>query len=137
MKIILIRSDGRGVVKALGLVSAAILLSVSVGNVKKEELVMCVYVSAALAGGSLSIAFIVNGLPAHLDDADTFMKRPFCSLSAWILPACARRLLLDLVASLPSCDIPSVRLRRRFVRVDVDGDWDAGAAAASGVPVSA
>ena len=51
MKIILIRSDGRGVVKALGLVSAAILLSVSVGNVKKEELVMCVYVSAALAGG--------------------------------------------------------------------------------------
>ena len=77
MKIILTSSDGRGVVKALGLVSAAILRLVSVGNVVEEKLVMCVYVSAALANGSLSIAFIANGLPAHLDDAGTFMKRPF------------------------------------------------------------
>ena len=138
MKIILTSSDGRGVVKALGLVSAAMLLSVSVGNVEKEEeLVMCVYVSAALAGDSLSIAFIANGLPARLDDADTFMKRPFCSLGAWIVPAGARRLLLDRVPSLPSCGASSVRRRRRLVRVDVDGDWDAGAAAASGAPVSA
>ena len=130
MKIIVTSSDGRGVVKAIGLVSAT---SVSSGITEKEvELVMCVYASASLMGGSLIIAFIANGLPARLDDAGSFMKRPFCSLGAWILPVGASRLLLDGIHSLSR-----VRRRRRFVRVDVDGDWDAGAAAASGAPVSA
>ena len=76
LKIIVTSSDGRGVVKALDLVSATRLLSVSVGiteEEEEEELVMCVHDSAPLAGGSLSIAFIVNGLPAHLDDGGTFM----------------------------------------------------------------
>ena len=95
LKIILTSSDGRGVVKALGLVLAT---SISAGIIEKDkELVMCVYSSESLAGGSLSNAFIVNGLPAHLDDAGAFMKRPFCFLNAWILPAGARRLLLDWV----------------------------------------
>ena len=73
LKITLTSSDGRGVVKALDLVSATKLLSVSVGNTE-EELVMCVYDSASLAGGSLRIASIVNGLPANLVDVGTFNK---------------------------------------------------------------
>ena len=99
---------------------------------------MCVYDSPSLAGGSLRIALIVNGLPADLDDVGTFMKRPYCSLIALILPAGARLLLLLEAPSLPSGGVcvPSVLRRRRLVRVDVAGDWDALAAAASGAPVS-
>ena len=62
----------------------------SAGNV--EELVMCVVASA---GGSLSIVLIANCLPAHLDDADAFMKRPFCFLRVCIFSAGARLLLLN------------------------------------------
>ena len=137
LKIILTSSEGRGVVNAIGLLSETRLLSVSVGITKEEEeeeeLVMSVYDSASLVGGSLRIAFIDNGLPAHLVDVGTFMKRPFCSLIALILPAGARLLLLLGAPSLPSSGgcVPSVVRRRRLVRVDVDGDWDARAAAAS------
>ena len=115
LKIILASSEGRGVVNALDPVSATRLLSDSAGiteeeEEKEEELVMCVHDSAPLAGGSLSIAFIVNGLQAHLDDVGTFMKRPFCSLIALILPAGALFLLLLGAPSLPSSGdgVPSV-----------------------------
>ena len=133
LKIILTSSDGRGVVKALGPVSATRLLSVSEGitegDEEEEELVMCVYDSVSLAGGSQRIGFIVKGLPAHLVDVCTFIKRPFCSIIALILPAGARLLLLLGAPSLSS-GVPSVLRRRRLVRVDVDGDWDARTAAA-------
>ena len=138
LKIILTSSEIRVVVNAIGLVSATRLLSGSVGITEEmEELAMCVYDSASLAGGSLRIAFIVNGLPAHLNDVGTFIKRPFCSLIALILPAGARLLLLLGAPSLLSGSgcVPSVVRRRRLVRVDVDGDWDARAAAASGAPI--
>ena len=141
LKIILTSSEGKGVVNAIGLVSATRLLSVSVSikeEEKEEELVMCVYNSASLAGDSLRIEFIVNGLPAHLVDFGTFMKRPFCFLISLILPAGARLLLLLGAPSLPSGGggVPSVLRRRRLIRVDVDGGWDARTAAASGAPVS-
>ena len=142
LNIILTSSEGRGVVNALGPMLPTRLLSVSVGITREEEveqeLVMCVYDSASLAGGSLRIAFIVSSLPAHLVDDGTFMKRPFCSLIELILPAGTRFLLLLGAPSLPSgggC-VPSVVRRRRLVRVDIDGKWDARAAAASGEPVA-
>ena len=99
MKISLKSSEGKGIVKALGEVSATMFLSVSAGDEEEdeeeeEELVMCVYASASLAGVSLSIVVIVSGLPAHLEEAGTFTKLPFCSLGALILPAGTRLLLL-------------------------------------------
>ena len=99
---------------------------------------MCVIKSALLAAGSLRIAFIVSGLPAHLAVVGTFMKRPFCFLIALILPAGARLLLLLVAPSLPSGGggVPFVIRRRRLDRVEVVGGWDATAAASSGAPVS-
>ena len=147
LKITFTSSDGRGIVNAKGLVSVSKLLSVIAGipqadndddEEEKEELIMCVSESASLAVVSLGIAFIVSGLQAHLAVAGTFMKRPFCSLIALILPAGARLLLLLGAPSLPSGGggVPSVIRRRRLVRAEVDGGWDARAAAASGAPVS-
>ena len=112
-------------------------LSVSAGDEEKEEeLVMCVYASASLAGVSLSIVVIVSGLPAHLEEAGTFTKRPFCSLIALILPAGTRLLLLWAPALPSGGGVPSVLRRRRLVRVDVVAKWDAEAAAVSGAPVA-
>ena len=90
---------------------------------EEEELVMCVNKSASFACGSLRIAFIDNGVPAHLDVVDTFIKRPFCSLIALILPAGAQLLLLLESPSLPSGgnNVPSVIRRRRLFRVEIDG----------------
>ena len=138
MKISLKSSEGKGIVKALGEVPATMFLSVSAGDVEEEEeeLVMCVYASASLAGVSVSIVVIVSGLPAHLEETGTFTKRPFCSLGALILPAGTRLLLLWAPALPSGGGVPSVLRRRRLVRVDVDAEWDAEAAAVSGAPVS-
>ena len=124
LKITFTSSDGRGIVNAIGPVSVSKLLSVIAGipqadndDDQEEDLIMCVSESASLAVGSLGIAFIVSGLPAHLAVAGTFMKRPFCSLIALILPAGARLLLLLGAPSLPSggSGVPSVIRRRRLV----------------------
>ena len=113
-------------------------LSVGVGDEEEEELVMFVYTTVKLASVSLRIVVIVNGLPAHLEEAGTFTKRPFCSFGALILPVSARLFLL-LAPAPPSGGggVPSVLPRRRLVWVDVDTEWDAEAAAVSGAPVSA
>ena len=114
-------------------------LSVGVGDEEEEEgFVVCVYASVSLTSVSLCIVVIVNGLPAHLEEAGTFTKRPFCFLGALILPADVLLLLLW-ASSLPSGggDVPSVLRLRRLFRVDVEADWDAEAAAVSGAPVSA
>ena len=112
-------------------------LSVGVGDEEEEGLVMCVYASVSLTGVSLRIVVIGNGLPAHLDKVGIFTNRPFCSLGALILPDGARLMLLWSPALPSGGGVPSVLRRRRLVRVDVDADWDAEAAAVSGAPVSA
>ena len=86
---------------------------------------------------SLRIVVISNGLQAHLDKICIFTKRPLCSLGALILPDGARLLLLWAPALPSGGGVPSVLRRRRLVRVDVDADLDAEAAAFSGPPVSA
>ena len=107
--------------------------SVSAGDIEDEEeqqeLVMCLFASASLTGVSLSIVVIVSGLPAHLEEAGTFTKRPFCSLGALILPA-GTCLLLLWAPALPSGNgVHSVLRRRRLARVNVDAEWDAQVAA--------
>ena len=115
-------------------------LSVEVGeeeeDKEEEKLVMGVYASVSLASVSLPIVVNVNGLPAHLEEAGTFTKRPFCSLGALILPFGARLLLLWAPALPSGVGVPFVLRRRRLVRVDVDAEWDAEAAAVPGAPVS-
>ena len=70
-------------------------LSLSLSDEEEEEkLVMCVYASASLAGVSLRIGIIVNGLSVHLEEVGTFMQQPICSLGALILSAGARLLIL-------------------------------------------
>ena len=144
LKITFTSSDGKSIVNATGPVSVSKLLSDIAGipqadnEEEEEELIMCVSKSASLAVSSLRIVFIVSGLPAHLAVVGTFIKRPFCSLIALILPAGDRLLLLLGAPSLPSGfgGVPSVIRRRRLDRAEVDGGCDARAAAAFGAPVS-
>ena len=130
-------SEGKGIVKALGEASATMFLSVGVGDEEEEELVMFVYTTVKLASVSLRIVVIVNGLPAHLEEAGTFTKRPFCSFGALILPVSARLFLLLAPAPPSGGGVPSVLRRRRLVRVDVDAEFDAQSAAVLGAFVSA
>ena len=100
--------------------------SVSGAEYEAEELVMCEYAFALLAGDLLRFVIVDNGLPARLDEVDAFIQRPFCSVGGMILPAGARRLLLNEPPSLRFIDgVSYICRRRRLVRVDVDGDWNA------------